>query len=352
MQRSLSKSRRPRLDVDHTEVNHSTRLLVFLMACMLLILCKPGMARSASASQRVVVTFASGSEREAVLFVARDQGFFRKYGLDLELVYVGSAPVALSSLSRGDSHLNTGSASGAILGAMAGGVDVAFVGGLVNKLTGVFVTAAQVKTPEELKGKRIGVTSIGGGNWVFTMLALQHWGLEPKRDGISIRALGNESVRAQAMASGIIDATQVGYAFGSVLKTQGYRILADLAGLGIPYQSTAILARRGFVDSSPEIIEKSFRGFIDSIAFIQNPANKAAVIKSLGGGLHISRQEDAAEGYERVKNLYAKRLSLNVEGIRNTIRLFANSNEKLARLKAEDLIDDRVVKKLEKEGLF
>lgn len=325
---------------------------LFIVGLALLFSANSPRAGAASFPTRVIVTFASISEREALLFVARDQGLFRRYGLELELVYVGSAPVALSSLSRGDSHLNTGSASGAILGAMAGGMDVAFVAGLVNKLTGLFLASSQVKSPADLRGKRIGVTSIGGGNWVFTMLALQHWGLEPKRDGISIRAMGNESVRAQAMASGIIEATQVGYAFGSVLKSQGYRVLADLVELGIPYQSTAILARRALVDSSPEIVEKSLRAFIDSIAFIQDPTNKGAVVKSLAKGLHMSRPEDAAEGYERVKSLYEKRLYLNVEGIRNTIRLLESSNEKIGRLKAEDLVDDKVVKKLEREGLF
>ena len=325
---------------------------LFVFGLALFLFANPSHASAVSLPGRVVVTFASISEREVLLFVARDQGFFRRYGLELELVYVGSAPVALSSLSRGDSHLNTGSASGAILGTMAGGMDVAFVAGLVNKLTGSFVASQQVKSPGDLRGKRIGVTSIGGGNWVFTMLVLQHWGLEPKRDGISIRAMGNESVRAQAIVSGIIDATQVGYAFGSVLKSQGYRVLADLAELGIPYQSTAILARRAMVDSAPDIVEKSFRAFIDSIAFIQDPKNKGAVIKSLARGLHMSRPEDAAEGYERVKNLYEKRLYLNLEGIRNTIRLFESSNEKIGRIKAEDVVDDRILKKLEKEGIF
>src|SRR3989338_9034898 len=160
---------------------------------------------AASATTKVVITYAVFSEREGGLFVARDQGFFRKHGLDVQLVYVSTASVALSSLARGDSHLNTGSTSGAILGAMAGGLDLVFVAGLVNKLTGAFVVAPEIKTPMDLKGKTIGVTSMGGGNWVFTMLALEHWGLDLKRDGITIRVIGNEAVRAQAIASGIVD---------------------------------------------------------------------------------------------------------------------------------------------------
>ena len=156
-----------------------------------------------------MISYAILSEREGALFVARDQGFFRKQGLDVDLVYVASAPVALASIAHGDSQINTGSTSGAILGAMAGGLDLAFIAGLVNKLTGTIVTNPDIRRPADLKNKTIGVTSIGGGNWVFTMLALEHWGLDPKRDNISIRVIGNDAVRAQAMTNGTIDATQL-----------------------------------------------------------------------------------------------------------------------------------------------
>jgi NitT/TauT family transport system substrate-binding protein len=305
----------------------------------------------ALALSKVILTFASFSEREGVLFVAKDHNFFRKYDLDAEIIYVATGAVALSALSRGSSHFNTGSASGATLGAIAAGSDVAFIAGLVNKLTGTFVVSSQIKSPAELKNKRLGVTSIGGGTWVFTMLALQHWGLDPKRDNISIRVVGNDAVRAQALASGAIDGAAVGYAFAASLKQQGYRILADLAELGVPFQGTALLARRNFLSQSPEIVEKVLRALVDAIVFIQSPANKEAVTRTLAKSLHMSRAEDAAEGYERMKTIYDKRIFPTAEGIRNTMRLFED-NEKIRQLKIEDVIDDRIVRKLEKEGLF
>jgi NitT/TauT family transport system substrate-binding protein len=307
---------------------------------------------NALALTKVVITFASFSEREGILFVAKDANFFRKHDLDAELVYVQTGSVALSALSRGSSQFNTGSASGATLGAIAGGSDVVFVAGLVNKLTGTFVVSPQIKTPADLKGKRVAVTSIGGGTWVFTMLALQHWGLDPKRDNINIRVVGNDAVRAQALLSGAVDGAQVGHAFASNLKQQGMRILADLSELGVPYQGTAVLARRSLISQSPELAEKMLRALVDAIAFIQAPANKEAVMRILAKNLHLSRPEDAAAGYEQMKTLYDKRIFPTAEGIRNTIRLFESSNEKIRQLKAEDVIDDRIVRKLEKEGLF
>jgi ABC-type nitrate/sulfonate/bicarbonate transport system substrate-binding protein len=307
---------------------------------------------NAFALDKVVLTFASFSEREGVLFVAKDHNFFRKHDLDADIIYVATGAVALSALTRGSSHFNTGSASGATLGAIAAGSDVAFIAGLVNKLTGTFVVSPQIKSPAELKNKRLAVTSIGGGTWVFTMLALQHWGLDPKRDNISIRVIGNDAVRAQALASGAIDGAAVGYAFAGNLKQQGYRILADLAELGVPYQGTALLARRSFVSQSPEIVEKVLRSLVEAIAFIQSPANKEAVTRTLAKSLQMARAEDAAEGYERMKTIYDKRIFPTSEGIRNTMRLFEGANEKIRQLKIEDVIDDRIVRKLEKEGLF
>ena len=68
----------------------------------------------------------------------------------------------------------------------------------------------EIKTPNDLKGKQIGVASLGGGNWMFTMLAFDHWGLDPKRDNITFRIIGNTGVRAQSIASGIIGGFGVG----------------------------------------------------------------------------------------------------------------------------------------------
>ena len=326
---------------------------VFLIATLLAFPFWTTSSQAAAAPSKIVISYAILSEREGALFVARDQGFFRKQGLEVDLVYVASAPVALASIAHGDSQINTGSTSGAILGAMAGGLDLAFIAGLVNRLTGTIVTNPDIRRPADLKNKTIGVTSIGGGNWVFTMLALEHWGLDPKRDNISIRVIGNDAVRAQAITTGTIDATQLStYSYATALKRQGYRVLADLPDLGIPYQGTTVFARRSFVNQYPDVAEKVLTAIVEAIAFIREPANKAAVMRSLAKGLRLSKPEDTTEGYEVIKTLYEQKIYPSADGVRNTIRLLGASNEKIRGLRAEDLIDDRTVRKLEQKGLF
>lgn len=307
-------------------------------------------ALAAAPLTRVLMTTGAFSEREGVVFVAQDQGFFRKYGLDVRFVHVRSGPIGMAALSAGESQLHVGSVTGATLGAVAEGSDAVFVAGLINKLTGTFMVNSKIKTPADLKGKALGVSSMSGGSWIFTMLALDHWGLDVKRDAITIRVVGDDSVRAQAIAAEIIDGAQLGYTFSAVLKSKGYRALADLAQLPIPYQGTGVLVRRSFIAASPDIVEGVLKGLVDSIAFVQQPENKIAVMKSLARGLRFPNIEDAAEGYQSMTGLYQRRIYPNVEGLRNVIRLLGAGNEKIRRIKAEDMVDDRFVRKLEKEG--
>ena len=329
-----------------------SRVIRVLAFCVVAISI-PFQLGAASAPSKIVVTFGGLNERSGVLFVAKDAGIFQKYGLDAQVVNVRSGAVGLSALAAGETQFHGGSATGASIGAMAGGLDLVFVAGLINKLDGTFVVAPNIKTPADLKGKKIGVQSIGGGVWMFTMLAFDHWGLNPERDNIQFRIIGDQSVMAQALATGgIIDAAYLGYTFGAQLERQGFRVLADLLKLGIPFQGLGIMARRSFVDRSPDTVERTLRAMVETIKFVNNPENKTVVVRSLMRALRLQKAEDAEAGYDMMKVLYDRRIYANVDGLRNVIRILGRSSEPIRKLKVEDIIDDRIVKKLEKEGLF
>jgi ABC-type nitrate/sulfonate/bicarbonate transport system substrate-binding protein len=307
---------------------------------------------AAASLTKVVMTTGSLSEREGALYVAQDQGFFRKYGLDLTLVQVRNGPVGMSALSSGESLLHWGSVSAANLGAIAEGADLIFIAGFINRLTGTFVANPKIKTPAELRGKSLGVNSLSGGAWIFTILTLDYWGLSPERDKIQIRGLGDNSVVSQALLAGNVDGGYLGYTFSKIVQSKGFRLLADMEKLPIPYQGSGLITRRSALASSSTTIENVVRGLLDGVAFIRNPENKSQVVKSLAKGLRLKRVEDAEEGYQSIVDIYEKKIYPSVDGIRNVIRLLGANNEKVRRLKAEDLVDDSVVRKLEKEGRF
>src|SRR4029434_5371632 len=212
---------------------------------------------------KVTMTTGSFSEREAAMFVAQDQGFFRRYGLDLTFVHVSSGPIGMAALASGETQLHEGSVTGAVLGSAAEGTDLVFVAGMINTLVRDISASPKAKSPSDLKRKVIGVTSASGGSWMFTTLALEYWGLDAKRDGITFRILGDESVRSQALFHDTVAATHLGYTFAAPLKSRGFTNLADLAQLPIPFQSTGGLAKRSFINSPPEIVENTLRGIVD-----------------------------------------------------------------------------------------
>ena len=326
--------------------------IVESLLVLILFLSNYSTAHAAAPLIKVLVTTGSSSEREGALYIAQDLGYFRKYGLDVTLVQVRNGPVGMAALSSGESLLHWGSVSAANLGAIAEGADLVFVAGFINKLTGAFAANPRIKTPAELKNKSLGVNSLSGGTWIFTILALDHWGLSLERDKIQIRALGDNSVVSQALLAGNVDGAYLSYTYAKIVQNKGFRVLADLEKLSIAYQGTGIITRRSTIVSSPAPVESVIKGLLDGVTFIRNSENKPQVIKSLAKGLRLKRIEDAEEGYQSMLGLYERKIYPIVDGVRNVIRLLGAGNEKIRRLKAEELVDDSVVRRLEKEGRF
>jgi ABC-type nitrate/sulfonate/bicarbonate transport system substrate-binding protein len=306
-------------------------------------------ALPASPNKRLSLVFADFSERAGLLFVAKDQHFFEGQGVDVDVVQVRNGPVAIAAVAAGEAQFYSVSATGASLGAMAGGLDLVFIAGFINRLDGYFAVSTRVHAPEDLKGKTIGVQSIGGGIWMFTQIVLDHWGLNAERDKIQIRAIGDDSVLAQAVMTGVIDGAVLGYTYSRVITQKGGRILVELPTLNIKYQGTGLVASRRFIESSPAAVDKTLRALIRANRFIQDKNNQPAVIRSLRKWLRLAPSDNGEDLYDRLRLLYDRSLVPTKEGIQSALQLLAKSDAKFGKLKADDLVDDRFARKLEKE---
>jgi ABC-type nitrate/sulfonate/bicarbonate transport system substrate-binding protein len=111
------------------------KMLKSLLILLVCALCASKLD-AAQPLTKVIMTTGSFSEREAAMYVAQDQGFFRRYGLDLTFVTVRSGPVGMAALASGESQFHSGSATGATLGSAAEGMDLVYVAGIINKLIG------------------------------------------------------------------------------------------------------------------------------------------------------------------------------------------------------------------------
>lgn len=308
------------------------------------------LAGSARAADLPLVRIAHGAFNEKVeaLWIGVEQGFFRKHGVNVEVINIRSGPQTVAALASGDIQIAY-TIPGTVLSAAAAGMDVVFFAGVVNRADGDFVVAPNVRSAEDLKGKRVGVQSIGGGVWSLAMLALEHLKLDVPRDKIAVIVAGDQSVLTQAMAGGAIDAAYLGYTFSTLLKDKGFRVLLDIGKAPIAYQGLALAARRAYLAQNAALVDAVLRGVVDSVAFIQNPEKRDVVVKSLSKNLKIKTAE-AESGYEVLQWLYSFDVRPNVKGIQNMQRLLAVTNARVKDLKIENVVDDAPVQRLETSG--
>ena len=299
----------------------------------------------------VRIAYGAFNEKILALWTGVEQGFFRKHGVNVELITIRTGGQTVAALASGDVQIAF-TIPGSVLNAFAGGIDVTFFGGIVNRADGDFVVAPSIRRAEDLRGKRLGVQSIGGGVWSLSMLALEHLGLEPTRDNITLLVLGDQAVLPQAMATGRIDAADLGYTFSALLKQKGFPVLLDIGKAPIPYQGLALAARRSHLKQNPQVVDSILRGVLESVAFIQNPIHREVVVRSLAKNLRLTNAKDAESGYEVLQWLYSLDIRPNVKGIQNMQRLLSVTNPKVAGVKVEDVVYEAAVERIQQSAFY
>jgi len=307
----------------------------------------------ANAAELPLVRIAHGafSEKIAIMWVGAEQGIFRKHGVHVEVINIRSGPQTMAALASGDIQVAY-TIPGSVVSAATGGFDVAFFAGLVNKADGDFIASPNIRGAADLKGKRIGVQSIGGGVWSMAMLAIEHLGLEPNRDKMTVMIIGDSPVLAQSLESGGIEATYLNYTHSRSLKDKGFPVLLDLGKAPIPYQGLAAATRRSYMRQYPQVIDSLMRGFVDTVTFIHKPSNKEIVVKTLMKKLRLKNPQDAETGYQSLQWLYNLDVKPTLPGIQNMARLLAVGNPKVKTVKMEDVVDEAPWQRLEKSTFY
>ena len=266
-------------------------LAVFVLLGLGLFPLKAG----AQARPKIVIGYASMSSVATTLWVAQEKGFFAKNGLDVQSIFIPGSPTLIATLNTGDVHLGyTGGT--ATLGAAVGGLHLKIVASFGNFVQTDLVVRPDIKTAADLKGKRIGVTSIGGTGWMSAMLGLEQIGLNPERDKISIAAFGDQRVISQALESGTIQGASISGIFSRKLKRAGFNFPGDLET--IPLVGTSVVVKSEYLASHQAVVRSALRALMEGHGFVLNPANKAVVIEVVTRKLGITDPVAANDGYD------------------------------------------------------
>jgi ABC-type nitrate/sulfonate/bicarbonate transport system substrate-binding protein len=213
------------------------------------------------------------------------------------------------------------------------------------------VVRPNIKKAEDLRGKKLAINSVGGGTWIGAMLWLEYFGLDPQRDQILLQSIGDQGVQSQALESGTVDVVFVDSVYSKVLKQKGMTILAESSELKQPLVSQSTVVPRAFLQQHPDIAEGYLKGEIEGIAFATAPKNKPAVIKTLMRRLRVDAAA-AEEGYSDMLRGVDRKPFASLEGMRNLQRLLKPRNPKIGDLRVEDVVDNRIMRKLDESGFI
>ncbi|HYJ15692.1 MAG TPA: ABC transporter substrate-binding protein [Candidatus Limnocylindria bacterium] len=332
-------------------MKHLRRLTpLFLLALGLTALLWSLPAFGASAPGKIILGYAAPGARALPFWVAQDLGLFNKYGVDVEPVFIRGAPILVAGLASGDIHVGSTGGS-ATLAAVAGGQDLKIIATFGSRNTFDLMTQPNIKRPEDLRGKRIGLTSIGGTTWMALLLWLEHFGLDVQRDKMQLQAMGEQALTVQSLETGVVNAAILDGIFSRRLKSKGFNTLGEYSELKHQFISQALVVQRSFLQQRSDSLENLLKAEIEGLAYVLAPKNKPAVIRTLMRRLKTDAAA-AEEGYlDLLRGMDRKPLP-TVESLVHVQRLMKVQNPKIADVKLDDINDGRLIKKLDDSGFI
>ena len=285
------------------------------------------------------------------LWIALDEGYFPKHGVDVELTFIRGGGRVIAALLAGEVRFATVAVT-QVVGPVAQGADPVVILSFVNKMPYLFMTAGHVGGPGDLKGKKIGVATFGGAAYVASHLVLRQFGLDPKRDQIALIQIGTEPERLAALLAGSIDAAMMAPEVAARLPTPPFRKMLDLRTADIPWQHSSLITTRSFLKASPRAVEGVVRAIVEGFAFTVDPRNKERVKQSIARHLRLAKAEELDEAYrDGLENLTAHPIpSLDAGAMVLKLMAELEINKEAARLTPADIMDPSIVEKLEREG--
>jgi NitT/TauT family transport system substrate-binding protein len=325
---------------------------VILAVTLFLFVLLFGSLKATASSTKVIIGHAAVNPRVVPLWIAQEQGFFAKNGLEAEVVFIRTGPILISALTAGRINIGYGAGEAPVLAAAASGADVKLIAAFTSRFNHDVVARPGITKFQDLKGKRFGVQSIGGGMWTRAMLALEHMGLEPERDRIQLLVLGDQTILLQALDTGTIDVATLDKVFTNILKQKGFSILLDLYQANIPMIGMSALAQKFSIEKRPEIVENFLKTMLEGLAFSLSPENKAIVMRTIMKRLKITDPPAAELAYLDIVNIMDRKPFPSLDGLRNVHRLYKSHDPRVANVKPEDMIDNRILNKLDKVGFI
>jgi NitT/TauT family transport system substrate-binding protein len=326
----------------------SQRLRPFLcaVAFSLGILSAPG----AQSQERIRVAYSSTDTLNQIWTVAHDAGFYKKHGLDVDLVYIGSTTVGIAAIVAQDVQVGNAAGSG-VANAVVRGADTVSVGCTINVLAYELVVLDTIKSAEDLKGKSIGISRFGSVSDVAARELIKGLGLKPMED-VKILQVGGASERAAGFSRGVI----AGFPSppGNVYLIPGglpHRVLANMADLPKPYPLPFICAvtTKNYLAKNRDVVKRVLMALIEASHYFKT--NKEGTQRIVAKYLRGANKDYLDSSYQSTAKILERVPYTSREGMKIQLDEALKQNPG-SKVTVDSLIDDSLVREIEKEGFI
>jgi NitT/TauT family transport system substrate-binding protein len=328
---------------------YAERRLTIALTISLVLFLPWGGAMTYAAEAKLIplrLAYSAITVNQAIPWIAYEAGHFRKHGLDMELIHASSI-TALQALLAGEVAIAQ-SVTDACVSSNLQGADTLFMGAILDKPLYSFIVNSKIKTPQDLKGKRIGVTRFGSTPDALARAMLKMWNLDPVSD-VTLVQLNEMGLLVQGLVNGVIDAAPISIPGNIRAKNLGFVELFDMTKIGKAYITGTVVTRKRFIEAQPDIAKRFMRGFLEGMkTYLEDEEFSVKVIQKW---TRAKNRDEVKEAY----TLQARNMLRNPRTPLDGVRTILDGLDKIPAAKTADprrFIDFTILDELEKEGFL
>jgi ABC-type nitrate/sulfonate/bicarbonate transport system substrate-binding protein len=292
------------------------------------------------------VAYSAITVNQAIPWIAYEAGHFKKQGLDVELIHASSI-TAMQALLAGEVAVAQ-SVTDACVSSNLGGADTIFMGAILDKPLYSFIVNQKIKSPADLKGKRVGVTRVGSTPDALARTMLKTWNLDPNTD-VTIVQLNEMGLLVQGLVNGVIDAAPISIPSNIRAKNLGFTELFDMTKIGKTYITGTVVTRKRFIDGQRDTAKRFMRGFLQGMkTYLEDEEFSIRIIQKW---TRAKNRDEVKEAYDLQARNMLRIPRTSVDGVKTILE----GMEKLPGAKNADprrFIDSTILDELEKEGFL
>jgi NitT/TauT family transport system substrate-binding protein len=317
-------------------------VLSFFVLCLLL-----ESAALVSAQEKVKGGYIATSGSQAQLWIASDMGLFKKYGLDLDVVFVPAGATATQALIANELQFILGQGFTSMV-AQLSGADTVIAATFYNNNPYSFVASPRITQPSDLVGKKVGVLSIGSINTLVVEMALKYWKVDESK--VLVLRAGSTRERVQSVIAGNLDATVVTAEELPRVRRAGLKILLDLTDLGASLPMTSVTVRKAFLKSRPDVAARFLKAMAEGGYIYQTRKDQS--LKSLAKWTRINDPQMLEDIYQAYSQTISLPPTTDLRGVQMLLDYIGRTKPEARQARVQDFVDEEVLRGVEKEGFF